>query len=266
MRSCEATRSACSASISTDVRDRLIPLDGPANFRDLGGYETREGRRVRSGRVFRSDSLSYMSDGDVAYVVEVLGLRTVIDLRAGHEVDEFSHGPLEAAGITSHHLPIVDETRPAPADDDALDPRYLTLDEIYLMMLARFGGRFATVLAVLADADCHPLVFYCAAGKDRTGLVAALVLGLLDVAPDVIAADYALTAERMPVIIERHRARQARFGDTAEVAHQAYGAHEAAMRRVLTELVAAHGSVERYVLEAGVEASAVASLRAALLE
>lgn len=249
------------------MHDRLIELDGPANFRDLGGYETREGRRVRSGRVFRSDSLSYMSDGDVAHVVEVLGLRTVIDLRAGHEVDEFSHGPLEAEGVAFHHLPIVDETREAPgADRDVERDGWMALDEIYLLMLERFGSRFAAVLQVIARAEDHPLVFHCAAGKDRTGLVAALVLGVLDVDADVIAADYAMTAERMPVMIERHRDRRDRHGVAVEVAEQHYEARADAMHAVLDHLVATRGSVERYLLAEGVTPASVAALRAALLE
>ena len=249
------------------MRDRLVPLDGPANFRDPGGYETRDGGRVRVGRVFRSDSLSYMSGADVAHVVEGLGLRTVIDLRAGHEVDEFSHGPLEAEGIRFCHLPIVDETREPPeAERGSAQQGPLGLDEIYLLMLERFAGRFAAVLEVIADAEHQPLVFHCAAGKDRTGLVAALVLGLLDVDPEVIAADYAMTAERMPVMIGRHRERRARLGAAVEVAQQHYEARADAMHAVLAELVATHGSVEHYVLDAGVERSAVISLRAALLE
>ncbi len=76
------------------MADRLVPLDGPANFRDIGGYETDHGRMVRTGRLFRADSLSYMSDADVLHVTEVLGLRTVVDLRASHEVERFTHGPL----------------------------------------------------------------------------------------------------------------------------------------------------------------------------
>ena len=249
------------------MRDRLIDLDGPANFRDLGGYETREGRWVRSGRVFRSDSLSYMSDADVAHVVEVLGLRTVIDLRAGHEVDEFSHGPLEAEGVVFHHLPIIDETREPPdAVRDAERDRPIGLDEIYLLMLEHFGPRFAAVLRVIARAEDHPLVFHCAAGKDRTGLVAALVLGLLDVDSDIVAADYAMTAERMPVMIERHRDRRDRHGVGVEVAEQHYEARADAMHAVLDHLVATHGSVERYVLAEGVTPASIAALRAALLE
>lgn len=250
------------------MADRLIPLDGPANFRDIGGYETDHGLFVRSGRVFRSDSLSFMSDADVLHVTEVLGLRTVIDLRAGQEVEKFTHGPLEtleSMPVTVWHVPIVDETR---RDATAWsNGEIIPLDELYLLMLNRFGHRFVAVLDLIAAADNQPVVFHCAAGKDRTGLVAMLLLGLLGVDPDIIATDYALTDDRMPVLLERHQARaRAVDGGVAEVAQQKWAVDAAAMRAVIERVVTEHGSVEGYVLAHGFTPEAVARLRASLLE
>jgi protein-tyrosine phosphatase len=245
------------------VTDRLVPLDGPANFRDLGGYETDHGKRVRSGLVFRSDSLSFMSEEDVRHVTEVLGLRTVIDLRAGKEVEQFTHGPLESLPVTVWHMPIVDETR-----NDAsawANGEIVSLDDLYLMMLERFGHRFVAVLDIIAAGDTQPVVFHCAAGKDRTGLVAMLLLGILGVDPEIIAADYALTDARMPVLLERHQARLAE-GQAAEVAQQKWAVDATAMRAVVDRLVAEHGSIERYVVAHGLAVDALDRLRASLLE
>jgi protein-tyrosine phosphatase len=252
------------------VPERLIPLDGPANFRDLGGYETHHGAFVRSGRVFRSDSLSFMTEEDVRHVTEELGLRTVIDLRAGQEVEQFTHGPLESLPITVWHLPIVDETRREDEEHDKnawANGEVIPLDELYLLMLNRFGHRFAAVLEIIAAGDTQPVVFHCAAGKDRTGLVAMLVLGLLGVDPEIIAADYALTDSRMPILLERHQARAAvEEGAVAEVAQQRWAVDATAMRAVIDKLVAAHGSVEGYVLAQGLSPDAIVRLRASLLE
>ena len=244
------------------MNDRLVPLDGPANFRDLGGYETDHGRMVRTGRLYRSDSLSYMSDADVQHVTEVLGLRTVIDLRAGAEVERFTHGPLHSLTVRVAHVPIVDETR---RPDDAGSHETIAIDDLYLLMLDRFGHRFAAVLDLLSQEDCQPAVFHCAAGKDRTGLVAMLVLGLLGVDPDIIAADYALTDERMPVLLERHRARAAGDGGVAEVGTQKYAVDEAAMRTVIARVIAEHGSIDQYVVAHGLKVEAIVRLRASLL-
>jgi protein-tyrosine phosphatase len=245
------------------MQERLIPLDGPANFRDLGGYETLAGRRVRNGRVYRSDSLSFMSDEDMRHVTEVLGLRNVIDLRGIGEVSKFTHGPLGSVGVRVTHIPIIDETRPPP--DGWEDARGKPLDALYLLMLDRFAERFVEVLRVIADEQAQPVVFHCAAGKDRTGLVAMLVLGLLGVDPDVIAVDYGLTNERMPVLLERHQARAA-AGAIAEVAEQHFAVDAVAMRAVIEQTTTQYGSVEGYVSAHGLEPDAVASLRASLLE
>ncbi len=245
------------------MQERLIPLDGPANFRDLGGYETVSGGRVRTGRVYRSDSLSFMSDEDVRHVTEVLKLRSVIDLRGHSEVERFTHGPLGTLGVRVSHIPIIDETRRPP--EGWSDSATVALDDLYLLMLERFGSRFIAVLRLMADEQAQPLVFHCAAGKDRTGLVAMLVLGLLGVDPDVIAADYAMTDGRMAVLLERHQAR-AGDGVIVEVAQQHYPVDEVAMRAVIEHVTTKHGSVEGYVLDQGLEPESVATLRASLLD
>jgi protein-tyrosine phosphatase len=221
---------------------------------------------VRHGRVFRSDSLASLSEADIRYVVATLGLRTAVDLRAGHELDDHPHRVVADAGIVVHHRPIVDETRRrsvgAPTD--------LALDDVYLMMLDRFGDRFATVVELMADAAGHPAVFFCAAGKDRTGLVAAIVLGALGVPDETIAADYAFTAGILPVLAERNRVRAEARGASAEVQLDAYGqalamAEAATMLSVLTRLRAEHGSVDGYLQAHGLPTDAVAALRAGML-
>jgi protein-tyrosine phosphatase len=250
------------------VADRLIPLDGPANFRDLGGYETRHGKLVRTGRVFRSDSLSYMTDADVLHVTEVLGLRTVIDLRSAPEVEQFTHGPLgtlEALPVSVRHVPIIDETRSEEEKEKWSSGEVLPLDQVYLLMLDHFSHRFVSVIEMIAAADNQPVVFHCAAGKDRTGLVAMLILGVLGVDPDVIATDYALTDERMPILLARH-AERGKAGGVVELAKQRWAVDAAAMRAVIDRLITDHGSVEGYLRAHGFAPESVASLHASLLE
>ena len=217
---------------------------------------------MRHGRVFRSDSLASLSEADIRYVVATLGLRTAVDLRAGHEVDDHPHEPLADAGVAVHHRPIVDETRRRGGDP----PTDLAIDEAYVMMLERFGDRFATVVELVADSGGHPVVFFCAGGKDRTGLVAALVLGALGVADETIAADYALTAGILPALLERNRVRAEARGVPAEVVeHELLTAEATTMLAVLERLRSDHGSVEGYLESHGLPADAVPSLRTGLL-
>ena len=134
------------------------------------------------------------------------------------------------------------------------------------MMLERFGDRFATVVELVADSGGHPVVFFCAGGKDRTGLVAALVLGALGVADETIAADYVLTAGILPVLLERNRVRAEARGVSAEVdQHELLTAEATTMLAVLERLRWDHGSVEGYLESHGLPADAVPSLRTGLL-
>jgi protein-tyrosine phosphatase len=244
-----------------------IELDGPANFRDLGGYPA-AGGRLRRGRVFRSDSLSRLSPGDVRHLVDELGIVTVVDLRAPHEVETYGHGPLGSHGVAVHHLPIADETRSDHVERaaDAPDPARMTLDEIYVLMLDRYAERFVRVLRALADERAHPIVFHCAAGKDRTGLVAALLLSVLGVDAETIAADYAVTAEHIDELLERHRAQSEAGGVPIEVSDAFHAAELDVMRRTLVELRRRHGGALPYLERHGLEAGAVAALRRALVE
>ncbi len=246
--------------------DRLIALDGPANFRDLGGHLTASGEFVRRKRVFRSDSLSGLSEADVELLRREVGIRTVIDLRAGHEVEEYGHGALQQH-VRQLHLPIVDQTRepPRPSRRERKAVQFQTLDEIYLFMLREYGDRFAAVLRVIADGDAQPVVFHCAAGKDRTGLTAALVLSLCGVPDEVIVADFAFTESRMPTIIARHHERAAGTDEPVEVAGQQYGAQALTMTTVLNSLRTEFGSVEAYVASVGLEPRVITDLRATLV-
>jgi protein tyrosine/serine phosphatase len=244
---------------------RRVELDGPANFRDLGGYRTGAGREIRTGLVFRSDSLSAMTDRDVQHCVDELGIRTVVDLRAGHEVDRFSHGPLEAAGVEFRHRPIVDETRRDRIEESADAPPPSSPAAIYLLMLDRFAARLTDVVGLVADPTTHPVVFHCAAGKDRTGLVAALVLGLLDVDRETIVADYVFTADVMPLLLERHQAAAEALGRAPEVARQHFAADAEAMRGALGGLDERYGGIEPYLRAHGLPAESIATLRSTLV-
>lgn len=248
----------------TALGPRRITLDGPANFRDLGGYPTGDGRTVRSGRVFRSDSLSHLSVADVSHLVDGLGLVTVVDLRAANELATYGHAPLGGRGVAVHHLPIVDETR-RTGDERDRDLASRPMADIYTVMLERFADRFVAVLRVAADPANQPVVFHCAAGKDRTGLVAALLLGVLGVADDVIALDYATTAEHLDELLTRQRARGPEGNETATVDPVLLSAEAHVMREVLARLTTSHGSVDGYVRAHGLDAREAASLRTSLL-
>ena len=172
-----------------------VDLEGLCNFRDLGGYPTTDGRVVRRGRLYRSDALHRMTLGDVDTVC-LLEIATVIDLRAPDEVAYVGTGLIDDLGARYHNLP----TRPAVLTEVADDGPPESAAEHYLGYLSEGRTCFGGVVETLADPGAVPAVFFCNAGKDRTGAVAAMVLGLLGVDDETVAADYARTQEVLAAI------------------------------------------------------------------
>ena len=258
---------AMEASALTDDPRRLIALDGVHNFRDLGGYPTADGRTTKWGVLYRADGLYRLTEADVE-VVRTLGLRTVIDLRTDEEIDLRGRFPLEYHPLTYHHLSVLDTTWSADAQVEVTDrdPAEF-LEWAYLDMLQGGGDRFAQAIVHLAEPGVMPAVFHCAAGKDRTGVLAMLLLGSLGVADDVIVADYALTSAAMDRLKEWSRRESPelyqRMSDTPATFMMAV---PEAMERVIAILVERHGSLRQVVLDLGVPESALDDLAAQLLE
>jgi protein-tyrosine phosphatase len=187
---------------------RLLPLVGAYNFRDLGGYPTADGRTTRWGRLYRSDALHELTEVDLKVLLE-LGLSCVIDLRSATEVERTGRGILGGEPLHYRHLSVMQDT--AGPIEDVPSLASLDLAAIYLSWLDTGREALAEALRTVGDAADRPLVFHCAAGKDRTGVLAALVLAILGVERDVIVEDYVLTATRLDLI----RARQRRDPETA---------------------------------------------------
>lgn len=252
---------------------RWLALDGPVNFRDVGGYRSSDGRAVREGLVYRADSLHTMSDVDVDRIVREAGVSTVVDLRTAGEVELIGVGPIRDAGIRWHNVSIFDETQRNASGATADHEPERTMAQEYLDMLERTGRQFASVIEIIAAAE-RPLVFHCAAGKDRTGLVAALLLDLLGVGDDEIAADYALTQRVMPTLRQRFldRVRNPKlaslYGDRSQWEprmDKAMASAPETIFEVLAQLRARHGAVEAWLLAGGLARSTPDALRSRLL-
>lgn len=242
--------------------ERHIELTNLFNLRDLGGYPAADSRRVRWRRLLRADGLQRLEPPDRVRLAE-LGIRTVVDLR---RPEELAIGRFAAGGVTYVHLSI----QPTPWEPSAYDegvgtPRFLA--DRYLEMTTECGEQVGAVLRVIADAASLPLVFHCAAGKDRTGVVAALTLSLLGVSDDDIAADYGLSAAAIPrwtAWAQVHRpdvvAEMQRFPGPWHTAPPE------AIRLFLADVRREHGSVAAYATSVGIDPDLVATMKASLLE
>lgn len=239
------------------------PFEGLHNFRDLGGVRTADGRVVATGRVYRSDSLHRMTAADAAVLAD-LGIATVIDLRAPDEVAHVGTGPVATLGAAHHNLPVRPAVLSAPADPDVAPAP--SAAEHYFRYLAEGPDCFRGVVTLLGAPSTTPAVFFCNAGKDRTGVVAAMLLTLLGVPDDAVAADYARTRAALAAI--------------AAVSRRDYPADVGAWRRLSPDLAEARaetmltflaivrervGGFGPYLAGLGVDPEHLAALRANLL-
>ena len=244
----------------TEAVERLIALQGAVNFRDLGGYAAGEGMRTRWRVLFRADGLGELTEPDLA-VLRALGIRTVIDLRSGSELER-GRFDVDAHPVAFHHFPFIEEL----PDAEEFDRRPGLLGSQYQEMLRDAGGQILAALEVLAAPDALPAVFHCTAGKDRTGVLSAIVLSLLGVDEPTVVADYALSGEAM----ERLRAKLiVKYPDSRDVIEnidEVFSAEPAQMELLLDHLRERYGSVDTYVAGLGAGPGVVEGLRAGLLE
>ena len=258
--------------MSQDSGERHIPFESCYNFRDVGGYPTRDGRIVRWGRLYRSADLCFMTEQDAAHARSTLGIRTVIDLRSSYEAKNFGCGPLPGAGVKYHNIRLTQEYTGGRTGESSGGP-VPPLLEVYLdwVKSAYFWERLAEVLAILTEPDGLPAVFHCLGGKDRTGLMAAVIQGCLGVTGEDIAADYGLTEQATipEAIAELRKARYQSDSMMAKYIAQLptdwYHAYPETMATVLAAMLEDHRSIRECAVANGVNPTVLQKLENELL-
>ena len=211
---------------------RWIDLDGVVNMRDVGGMPTRDGGHIAPGRLIRSDNLQELTEASIARLVGDLGVSDVVDLRSlveldregpgplvGHPAVRISHFSLYAADATPSALPAGERELPwqtqarergwLPQGRADIHPEHdAHWSRHYLGYLSERPDSIVGALRAIAEAP-GGVVVHCAAGKDRTGTVTGLALVVVGAEPEAVAQDFAASAERVPQIMDRLRARPA---------------------------------------------------------
>jgi protein-tyrosine phosphatase len=245
----------------SDAPRRRLEVEGCNNFRDLGGYPGAGGRRLRWRMLFRADALHHLTPRGVGQLCHELGVREVVDLRSSGELRMDGRGLLAHESLRHHHLPLFDGEVSREQRDLADD---MTLGDRYFMMLRFAGGPIARVFEALAAAE-GPAVFHCAAGKDRTGVISAVLLGALGVPDELIVADYAASREGLDLVVERLMQSEGYREMFAALPPDTLHAEPETMISFLRQMKEKHGSMEGYAEDAGVGAATLDRLRARLV-
>jgi protein-tyrosine phosphatase len=231
---------------------------GVVNFRDLGRYRTNAGVALRPMMVFRSATLSHLTNDDVV-ALRHLGMKTVIDLRTTQE--QAADGVVPASlGATVHSIPVVGQLwTPTDTGDTAA-----FLAERYVEMFLECTEQIVEVIETIVR-EPGPVLFHCMAGKDRTGVVAASILDLLEVDDATILDDYGMSELEMPALRQlfldhfpdREIPVPAPLFDTAP---------QRAMEQAIEVARSEHGSIHQLLRGAGLSIGTITALRLLLLQ
>jgi protein-tyrosine phosphatase len=220
---------------------RHVPLEGLHNLRDLGGYKAQNGATTRWGQIYRSDSPHDLMPSGVKQLTE-RGISTVIDLRGA---DELERAPNPLSVLSDyHHIPLFAGLMGDPIK--SLD----NLEALYEATLEQCGASLREVIETIANADGAVLV-HCTAGKDRTGIVSALLLLLVGVEAEDVVTDYALTATHAKALLEGLLEKTKSAGGDANRFASFLTADPETMRAMVQALHTKHRTARDYLLGIG---------------
>ena len=244
------------------VAGRHRHLRGAFTFRDPGGVRGDRGRLVTDGRAYRADALHRLEAEDVR-LLETLSIERFFDLRSEAELAKDGIGAFEAANGRHCHVPLVSVS--LSPFDPSINWREMNLLDRYLEMLKDGGAAIRTVLDGFLEVDRGAVVFHCSGGKDRTGVVAAVLLRTLGVSDEDIVEDYASSEGYLRSIILRYRAELEAIGLDRDAVEYLTSSKPERMRRMLSELDRVWGSTEGYLDTIGFGADRRQRLRSRLL-
>jgi protein-tyrosine phosphatase len=224
---------------------RLLPMEGGFNFRDMGGYRTISGKQVKWGKVFRSDELHNLTDNDLEYLNEI-PLRTIVDFRSEQELKD-APDKKPASVINSYALTITPGNRSNINDPEGLKDVVTESGERFMKGInysfvtdSSIIARYRKFFAILQDENQTPLLFHCTAGKDRTGMGAALFLASLGVDEETIYKDYMLSNK---YIEKKYKA----ILDTLPSMKALLEVRPQYLQTGLEQIQKDHGSIENYL-------------------
>ena len=247
--------------------ERHLDLEGACNLRDIGGYPTPDGSHTRWKTFLRSGTMHQLTPTTQEALTEY-GIRTIIDLRMTPETRSQANVLADSAAFRYCHVNMI--------GDDFLESNYLTREtgtsadkilRLYRGILDQRQTCIGEILAILARADRRPAVYHCAGGKDRTGIISALLLGLAGVPAEIIADDYGLSAR---YLMDRYLSEESPEKGLYDIStwqdYQREFCPPEGMLEVLHHLEREYSGIEGYVRATGLSDEQIRSLRCALID
>jgi protein-tyrosine phosphatase len=244
---------------------RRLMVDSIENIRDLGGYSTANGKQTRWKSFLRADHFQAWTPETRQTLVDY-GVKLVIDLRAPHELEQHPNSFSQSGQITYLNLPLL-------PDELDLSPRFRKLrdemadnHEMYVFMLEESKSNVGSILTTMATHNTQTTLFHCFAGKDRTGIIAALLLSLADVDDASISTDYALTGDYLADRIANVVANADKFGaDPARIA-LLFASTPHSILNTVQYLREKYGTIPNYLQTCGVSDTHINTLRTLMVE
>lgn len=253
-----------------DGGERFLNIDDVVNFRELGGYHTRDGKTVQRGRLYRSSKLDRLTEQGKAQI-QALGIKSVIDVRGMAEVEQ--HPDNLPEDVDYHHLPIEPENDTVGSLRDYFFNKSRLREGMFRMYHDTFietcPEMFGQAIQLIADANQTPVIFHCTAGKDRTGLISAMVLSLLGVPDETIIADYTLSNhsyQHLRDYTEERLGQLSKLGIKADDLWPLLVCDPEFITSSLVHIRGHYGSIENYLIKkGGISPETIALLRENLL-
>jgi protein-tyrosine phosphatase len=245
---------------------RNISFEGILNFRDLGGYKARGGRSVAWRRVFRGGELLGMTPGDIIKLKNI-GIKAVINLRSPKEQQKQQEISLSGKCCARFYNVPFKLNSLSSENEQRLYSTFSNMGEVYLYRVRDkgYGRRIIEALEIIAEPENHPVIFHCGVGKDRSGVLAAVLLNALGVSDENVIDDYILTAPFMKDIFNRITNDPQTPDNVKNLPMYTWEAAAESMQLLLSTLKKEYGSTVGYLQENGADSTLVKRLEAALL-
>jgi protein-tyrosine phosphatase len=239
-------------------------VEGTHNVRDMGGYTTDDGKTTKIGMLIRSGNLDKLPEVAQQQLIDY-GVKTIVDLRSEWEQKHYPNVFTEASQMKYYNLPLVSDTLSNNEAWQAVENDYTELHELYIKYLEWCQPQIVSIITTIADAD-SAIILHCHAGKDRTGIIAALLLSSVGVSDTAISQDYSLTGGEIPHLIAEWRDYYLSKGrDIAQIEREVATKPET-MMSMLKYIEDTYGSMTAYLESCGVTSSTLMKLREKFLE